>query len=147
VRFLPCAFCGIISPLEDAHIKDEQILLLEGLSKAAARQGNIIPLCRVHHREYFDYPRVGGSGEKKEFQFEPRLIIDFVNRNLILYDSRYDRNDNESLFNSIQTVPIHKHTVFSFKEDYAIWKNQRMNPRLNFYLLKKGLLKQLTHRD
>ena len=78
MRFLPCAFCGIINPLEDAHIKDEQILLKEGLSKTAARQGNIIPLCRVHHREYFDYPRDGGRGENKEFQFEPRLIIDFI---------------------------------------------------------------------
>jgi hypothetical protein len=147
VRFLPCAFCGIINPLEDAHIKDEQILLKEGLSKTAARQGNIIPLCRVHHREYFDYPRDGGRGENKEFQFEPRLIIDFINKNLILYDNRYDRNDNDSLFNSIQIVPIYKYTVFSFKKDYAIWKNKKMNSRLNFYLMKKGLLRQLTHED
>ena len=79
---LPCAFCGK-EPIERAHIKDEHVLIKAGLNKQAAELGNIIPLCKVHHRDYFDYLR-DGVDENREWQFEPRLIIDFVNKEMVL---------------------------------------------------------------
>lgn len=140
---MPCAFCGK-EPIERAHIKDEHVLIKAGLNKQAAEQGNIIPLCKVHHRDYFDYLR-DGVDENREWQFEPRLIIDFVNKELVLYNYLLDFGDNETLINSIEIIPIGKYVQFHYKEEYVKWKNKRMNDRLSLYLMKKspGLLKTL----
>ena len=142
---MPCAFCGQIDRVEDAHIKDEHVLLSQDLSKAAARQGNIIPLCRIHHREYFDCPRknLDAMDMGREFQFEPRLIIDFVNDRLVLYDNRLDKNTIDSLYNAITTVPIYSHTTFVFRREYAKWKNKRMHDRLRFFCFREGILPDL----
>ena len=146
VMDMPCAFCGQLDRVEEAHIKDEHTLLSQGLNIRAARHGNIIPLCRIHHREYFDYPRRDPNGMDmgKEFQFEPRLIIDFVNNRLILYDNRLDKGNIETLYDAITTVPMFQHAHYVFRLEYVKWKNSRMNERLRLFCYKEGLLQKLT---
>ena len=142
---LPCAFCGTLDRVEDAHIKDEHVLLKEGLSVAAARQGNIIPLCRIHHREYFDNPRRADRGdENKEYQFEPKLIIDLENKNLILYESNIDDGTIDGLYNAVTIVPMYRYAQYHVLREYVIWKNKKMVDRLIFYLYKEGRLSELT---
>ena len=142
---MPCAFCGQLERIEDAHIKDEHVLKDEGMNVRSARQGNIIPLCREHHREYFDCPRrAERMDEKKEFQFEPRLIIDLVNTQLIMYDNREDDSTIDGLYRAITIVPMYQHAQYFAKREYVIWKNKRMHERLLFYLYKENLLRELT---
>ena len=142
---LPCAFCGRLDQVEDAHIKDEHVLLQQDYSVTAARQGNIIPLCRIHHREYFDNPRRADRvDENREYQFEPKLIIDLENRSLILYESRIDDGTLEGLYNAITTVPMYRYVHYNARREYVVWKNNRMVDRLNFYLYREGRLSEFT---
>ena len=142
---MPCAFCGQLERIEDAHIKDEHVLLSQGMNASSARQGNIIPLCREHHREYFDCPRrADRMDEKREFQFEPRLIIDLGNTQLIMYDNRKDDSTIDGLYSAITIVPMFQYAQYFAKREYVIWKNKRMHKRLHLYLFKEGLLRKLT---
>ena len=146
---LRCAFCGTLDRLEDAHVKDEHVLLrVDGLSTEAARAGNIIPLCHVHHRHYFDCPRKdpNGRGENREFQFEPKLIIDLTNRNLILYDERNDDGTLAGLMNAVLVQPMYAHNNnYLVRPEYATWKNKRMNPRLKDYIIATGLYQDVMN--
>jgi hypothetical protein len=146
VMTLPCAFCGTTDRIEEAHVKDEHILKKLGLNVASAKNGNIIPLCHQHHRHYFDCPRTdqNGRGENREFQFEPKLIIDISNRNLILYNEKKDDNTLQGLLNSVTVQPMYQYdTSYHVRRKYVAWKNKRMNPRLKFYAMNQGLLKDL----
>ena len=143
---MPCAFCGSLAPLEDAHIKDEHVLMSEGKSILTAKFGNIIPLCKFHHRNYFDCPRRDPNGlyGEKEYQFEPLLIIDFIENRLILYKPKLDDGSRDGIDAAIDTVPMFRHTHYCFNPEYVKWKNARMHPRLNFYLRKCGTISELT---
>lgn len=143
---MPCAFCGSLAPLEDAHIKDEHVLISEGKSRQTAMLGNIIPLCKFHHRNYFDCPRRDPNGldEKKEYQFEPLLIIDFIEKHLILYEPKLDDGSRDGIDAAIDIVPMHQHCQYLAKSKYVKWKNARMHPRLHFYLRKCGTIRELT---
>lgn len=143
---MPCAFCGSLAPLEDAHIKDEHVLISEGKSIQTARFGNIIPLCKFHHRNYFDCPRRDPNGldEKKEYQFEPLLIIDFIENRLILYEPKLDDGSRDGIDAAIDTVHMFQHTPYLANPEYVKWKNARMHPRLHFYLRECGTIRELT---
>ena len=142
---MPCAFCGSIENVEDAHIKDEIVLLSEGLNKVSARQNNIIPLCIFHHRNCFDRKNPNGVVEvNREDQFEPTLAIDFINEVLILYEPRNDNGTVGGLYRSIETVPRFRHANFTADTEYIRWKNTRAHPRLQFYFFIEKLTNELT---